>query len=99
MCFIAFSRGREAQAIPALGRALFEPFDKAQDKLRELRSRRIRVRLAGNPKDHAGAEMVLGPFAETKGPRLPGRDPATKDLSSNRTTPRKTPFPNNVTLL
>jgi len=21
-------------------------------------------------------EMVLGPFAETKGPRLPGRDPA-----------------------
>jgi len=21
--------------------------------------------------------MVLGPFAETKGPRLPGRDPAT----------------------
>ena len=23
--------------------------------------------------------MVLGPFAETKGPRLPGRDPATEE--------------------
>jgi hypothetical protein len=25
-----------------------------------------------------GASMVLGPFAETKGPRLPGRNPAFK---------------------
>ena len=32
---------------------------------------------AGNPKGHTTANMVLGPFAETKGPRLPGRNPAT----------------------
>ncbi len=31
---------------------------------------------AGDPEDHAKSQMVLGPFAETKGPRLPGRDPA-----------------------
>jgi len=29
--------------------------------------------------------MVLGPFAETKGPRLPGRDPATQNSSNLRT--------------
>ncbi len=25
--------------------------------------------------------MVLGPFAETKGPRLPGRNPATQNIT------------------
>jgi hypothetical protein len=29
----------------------------------------------GNPKGHITANMVLGPFAETKGPRPPGRNP------------------------
>ena len=33
---------------------------------------------AGNPKGHDRANMVLGPFAETKGPRLPGRNPASR---------------------
>ena len=33
---------------------------------------------AGHPKGHATATMVLGPFPERKGPRLPGRTPATK---------------------
>ncbi len=33
---------------------------------------------AGDPEDHAKDQMVLGPFAETKGPRLPGRDPVNK---------------------
>ena len=27
------------------------------------------------------AEMVLGPFAETKGPRLPGRNPASQKIT------------------
>ena len=27
-----------------------------------------------------GASMVLGPFAETKGPRLPGRNPASQKI-------------------
>jgi hypothetical protein len=30
---------------------------------------------ARNPKGHDRANMVLGPFAVTKGPRLPGRNP------------------------
>jgi len=34
---------------------------------------------AGNPKGHSRANMVLGPFAETKGPRLPGRNPANQE--------------------
>jgi hypothetical protein len=38
--------------------------------------RRSRLHGAGHPKGHATATMVLGPFAETKGPRLPGRNPA-----------------------
>ena len=37
----------------------------------------------GNPKGHATAAMVLGPFAETKGPpRLPGRLPARKFIEA-----------------
>ncbi len=28
-----------------------------------------------------GASLVLGPFAETKGPRLPGRNPATHNIT------------------
>jgi hypothetical protein len=30
---------------------------------------------AGNPKGHDKANTVLGPFAETKGPRAPERNP------------------------
>jgi hypothetical protein len=30
--------------------------------------------------------MVLGPFAETKGPRLPGRNPATPNITLKRRT-------------
>ena len=33
------------------------------------------------PMRPGGASMVLGPFAETKGPRLPGRNPATQNLT------------------
>jgi hypothetical protein len=29
--------------------------------------------------------MVLGPFAETKGPRLPGRNPAPLEQENNST--------------
>jgi len=36
------------------GRALFEPFDKTQDRLRELRRPRILLVGEGNPKDHDG---------------------------------------------
>jgi hypothetical protein len=28
--------------------------------------------------------MVLGPFAETKGPRLPGRNPASQKISGTQ---------------
>jgi len=49
------------------GRGLFEPFDYAQDRLREFRSPRIPHSSAGNPQGHARAYMVLGHFAETKG--------------------------------
>ncbi len=31
-------------------------------------------------RDRGRAEVVLGPFAETKGPRLPGRNPASEFL-------------------
>jgi hypothetical protein len=30
---------------------------------------------------HGTANMVLGPFVETKGPRLPGRNPAIEKPS------------------
>ncbi len=33
-----------------------------------------------------GASMVLGPFAGTKGPRLPGRNPATQNITLRRGT-------------
>ncbi len=36
------------------------------------------VNRAGHPKGHATVKMVLGPFPERKGPRLPGRNPASK---------------------
>ena len=56
-------------------RTLFEPFEKPQDRLRELgRPPQVRVRPILMRPD--GASLVLGPFAETKGPRLPGRNPA-----------------------
>ena len=31
-----------------------------------------------------GASLVLGPFAGTKGPRLPGRNPATQNITLTR---------------
>ncbi len=31
-----------------------------------------------------GASLVLGPFAKTKGPRLPGRNPATQKITLTR---------------
>ncbi|MDX2347731.1 MAG: hypothetical protein QNK38_02650, partial [Nitrospirota bacterium] len=55
--------------------ALFEPFDKTQDRLREFARRRSRRTAQGYPKGHATAYMVLGPFAETKGPRRMGTKP------------------------
>jgi hypothetical protein len=57
-------------------RALLEPFDMAQGRLREFARRRSRLHGAGHPKGHATATMVLGPFAETKVARSPGRNPA-----------------------
>jgi hypothetical protein len=33
-----------------------------------------------DPKGHTTANMVLGPFPERKGPRLPGRNPATPNI-------------------
>ena len=62
-------------------RALFEPFEKTQDRLREFARRRSRLHDAGHPKGHATATMVLGPFAETKGPRSPGRNPAIPNIT------------------
>jgi len=63
-------------------RTLFEPFEKPQDKLRELgRPPKARVRPIFMRPD--GASLVLGPFAGTKGPRLPGRNPATIMYSKN----------------
>jgi len=58
-------------------RALFEPFGKSQDKLRELArpSRGLRPSPVMRP---GGASMVLATFAETKVARLPGRNPATQ---------------------
>ena len=54
-------------------RALFERSEFAR--------RRSRLHGAGHPKGHATATMVLGPFAETKGPRLPGRNPAIPKIT------------------
>ena len=96
--FGRLGRGRAGMANSERGRALSESFGKAQDRLRELRSprtcpvrrRRIRRGGAGYPKacleprrrSHARAQMVLGPFAVTKGPRAPRRNPATQILDS-----------------
>ena len=38
----------------------------------EFARRRWSVKRAGHPKGHATVNMVLGPFAETKGPRRTG---------------------------
>ena len=38
------------------------------------------VNRAGHPKGHVTANMVLGHFAETKGPRPPGRNPAIQKI-------------------
>jgi len=35
-----------------------------------------------NPEGRAQAEMVLPPFAETQGPRLQGRNPASNKIPS-----------------
>ena len=39
--------------------------------------------------------MVLGPFAETKGPRLPGRNPATQKILVIREFEKKIHLPTN----
>jgi hypothetical protein len=54
---------------------LFEPFEKTQDRLREFAPPPESANRTGAPKGPATASMVLGPFAETKGPRAPGRNP------------------------
>ncbi len=59
-------------------RALFEP--STQDRLRELVRPSVDLR-PPHPMKPDGASMVLGPFAETKGPRLPGRNPATQNIT------------------
>jgi len=60
--------------------ALFEPFGKAQDRLREFACPpKVRVRpilMRSN-----WASMVLFTFAETKVNRLPGRNPATSKIT------------------
>ncbi len=44
--------------------------------------------------------MVLGPFAERKGPRLPGRNPATQKITLTQEPAKKTAkFPANVFFL
>ena len=48
------------------GQAWVLSFDKAQDRLRDLRSRLIRCRGGVHLKGRARARMVLGPFVETK---------------------------------
>ena len=59
--------GRAVQLTPERRRALFEPGEFARC--------RSRLHCAGNPKGHATANMVLGPFAETKGSRRMGPKP------------------------
>ena len=68
--------GRAVQATPGKRRAVFEPFEMTQAKLREFARRRSRQHGAVHPKGHATATMVLATFAETKVARLPVRKTA-----------------------
>jgi len=72
----AFGVAEPCSRFRKYGGALSEPFGKAQDKLREFAPPPEPTNRAGDPKGHITVNMVLGPFAETKGPRLPGRNPA-----------------------
>jgi hypothetical protein len=72
---LAFGVAEQCSRVREGGGALSEPFGKAQDKLREFAPPPEWANRARNPKGHARANMVLGPFAVTKGPRLPGRNP------------------------
>ena len=64
---IAFGVAEPCSRLRKFGGALFERSEFAPTPKSANR--------AGNPKGHARANMVLGPFAETKGPRMPGRNP------------------------
>ena len=68
--FGRLGRGRAGRVNSEKGRGLFERS--------EFRSLGIRRSGAGDPQGRARARMVFGPFAETKGPRLAGRNPAYK---------------------
>ena len=88
---LALWRGRAVQSAPGKRCALFEPFEKPQDKLREFarrwacpEQRQRSRRTAKGPEELAPAEagghattcMVLATFAEKKVARRPGRDQA-----------------------
>ncbi|MFZ1745081.1 MAG: hypothetical protein WBO24_06310 [Nitrospirales bacterium] len=72
---MAFGVAEQCSQFRKFGGALSEPFEKTQDRLREFALPPELANRTGNPKGHARANMVLGPFAETKGPRAPGRNP------------------------
>ncbi|HNP31149.1 MAG TPA: hypothetical protein PKK23_19035, partial [Nitrospirales bacterium] len=54
------------------GRTLFEPGELGRPPQAHVRPILMRP---------DGASLVLGPFAETKGPRLPGRNPALPNIT------------------
>ncbi|GJL60355.1 MAG: hypothetical protein NPIRA03_32120 [Nitrospirales bacterium] len=56
------------------GGTLSEPFSKTQDRLRDFEFQPELGNRIGNPKEYDNANMVLGQFAETKGPRAPVRN-------------------------
>ena len=62
---MAFGVAEPCSRLRKIGGALFERSEFAPTQ--ESANR------AGNPKGHDGVNMVLGPFAETKGPRVPER--------------------------
>ncbi|GJL60353.1 MAG: hypothetical protein NPIRA03_32100 [Nitrospirales bacterium] len=72
---LAFGVAEQCSRFRKDGSALFEPFKKTQDRLREFAPPPELANRARNPKGHDRANMVLGPFAVTKGPRAPGRNP------------------------
>ncbi len=83
--FISYRVGRGGAVAPnrLFLKRLLEPFDSAQDKLREF----LGILFGSEAEGRARARMVLGPFAEIKvcpepsrrGPRRRGRNPAYKN--------------------
>ena len=63
--FLAFGVAEPCSRLRRFGGALSERSEFARPPQSANR--------AGNPKGHDRANMVLGPFAETKGPRVPER--------------------------